>query len=392
MPISNRYKMLMPLVAAAAVIFMGCQDMAIQYYNMGIDAIEKGDTTAAVDYFEKSVQIEPNDADAHFNLGVALYGVGEYRRALAEFEIAGQTYPADPALHINLAETYTALGRFHAAKKEYEYALRRDPNNADALTGLGSLLLKTNQYEAAQEYLQQALAIRPSHGLAHISMGWVYLRTGRETEATHYFYRGLRSLPNSIDGRLGLAESFRLRGNYEDALEEYRTVYAKDRGNREAMLGMGICNTELGNLGQAKELLEKARGVDPDNPRVYRALGNYYLAKEMFTESVGNFRMAIQIDVNERESYVGLGRALDAAGLHAEAADAFERALAKKPDDAALLYRLGQVYAELDETDRAIACLEKGLTAPSGTVELERKIRALIDQLEDQRESDLESP
>ena len=162
----------------AAVALASCQDMAIVYYNQGIDAIENGDTAAAVEYFEKSVQERYSDPDAHLNLGVALLGVGEHERALREFEIASLSYPEDPELHLNMAEAYQALGRYNEARSEYEYALRRDPLLVEALSGYAGLLLDAGEFEAAEELLTAAVSERQSYWQAHLYLGWLYVWTG----------------------------------------------------------------------------------------------------------------------------------------------------------------------------------------------------------------------
>ncbi|UCG51387.1 MAG: tetratricopeptide repeat protein [Candidatus Latescibacterota bacterium] len=79
-----------------------CQDMALHYYNRGIDAMEQDDPSAAVEFFEKSLEARPSDPDTHMNLGVAYHAVGNYDAAITEFKIALDTYPSDPVLHFNM--------------------------------------------------------------------------------------------------------------------------------------------------------------------------------------------------------------------------------------------------------------------------------------------------
>lgn len=356
--------------------------MAIQYYNQGIDAIERGDTAAAVTYFEKSVQERDSDPDAHFNLGVALFGVGDYERALEEFQIASESYPDDPGLHVNLAETYRALGRHYAAKTEYEYALKRDPDIVGALTGLGQLMMQARQYEAAEEYLLRAMSLAPSDGATQLHLGWLYNYQGKYNEAAHYFFRGLRVIPNSDYGRLGLAESFLRREKYDEALPEYQKVYSRDTRNMDAIVGIGACYVATGEYVQARQILDKGVTTDADDPRPYKLLGDLNAAQEKFLEAVANYRMAVQIQDDFTDAHLGLGRVLETVGALDEAEETLLRALHHEPGNPEVLYRLGQLYATKGDVIGAESYLGRALEAAEDDFDMQRRVRETLRSLE----------
>jgi Flp pilus assembly protein TadD len=114
------------LYTALVIVIASCQDMAVHYYNMGIESLENGDTAQAVEHFRQSVQLRSDDPDARINLGCALYAQGQYEDALQEFKFALDYYPDDPQLHFNLGEAYSAMGYLQAARSEYEFALKLD--------------------------------------------------------------------------------------------------------------------------------------------------------------------------------------------------------------------------------------------------------------------------
>ncbi|MCU1298150.1 MAG: Tetratricopeptide repeat protein [Acidobacteriaceae bacterium] len=80
------------------------------YNNLGVVASRRGQKEA-VQYFQRAVNADPNDADYHFNLAVALYHFGdlagsshEVRQALAEHPTDGE---ASSLLQLTTAETGT---------------------------------------------------------------------------------------------------------------------------------------------------------------------------------------------------------------------------------------------------------------------------------------------
>jgi Flp pilus assembly protein TadD/TolB-like protein len=64
------------------------------YNNLGV-VVEHRDLKSAVEYFQKAVDADPNDADYHFNLGVELYRTGNTAEASRELREAVSLKPDD---------------------------------------------------------------------------------------------------------------------------------------------------------------------------------------------------------------------------------------------------------------------------------------------------------
>jgi Flp pilus assembly protein TadD len=370
---------LLVIVALVLAGLAACRDAAITHYNLGIDAIERGDTATAVKEFERSVYESYQDPDAHVNLGVALLGSGDAQRALSEFQIAAELAPEDVDVHVNMGEAYRALGRTQAARTEYEWALKRAPDNLGALTGYGRVLMEAGAMEQAHGEFVRALTIDPSNTTALFHMGWLYLATDRPTEGTHYFLRGLQHAPKSMYGRLGLARAYEVRNMDSEALVEYQKAYTSDSTNVDAMVGIGRCQTHQGNYVPAERMLEKALARSPENPEVLTLLGNVYLARDRRAEAVAHYRRAVQLDESNADAYLGLGTALEAEGDLAAAEEALHNALLHAPKDAAVMYRLGTVYLGMNEKSRARAYFEMAMDAVGDNPALKTNIRTGLD-------------
>jgi Flp pilus assembly protein TadD len=370
---------ILALVALAIAGLVACGDPAIHHYNLGIDALERGDTATAVTEFERSVYERYEDPDAHLNLGVALLGRGDAQRALSEFQIAAQLAPDDIDVHVNLGEAYRALGRTQAARTEYEWALKRAPDNLGALTGYGRLLMDGGSMEAAHGEFVRALTIDPANTVALFQMGWLYLDTNRPTEGTHYFLRGLQRSPHSMYGRLGLARAYEVRGMESEALVEYQKAYTADSTNVDAMVGIGRCQIRRGNYVPAERVLEKALVRAPDNPHVLTLLGDVYLARDRRAEAVAHYRRAVQLDESNADAHLGLGIALEAEGDLAAAEETLKAALLHAPTNAAVMYRLGTVYLGMNEKSRARAYFEMAMDAVGDDPALKTNIRTGLD-------------
>lgn len=369
------------LLIAASLTASGCRDSALDHYNLGIDALEHGDTTAALSHFEQSVAERPSDPDARVNLGVALLGAGQPERALQEFQRAAQQIPNDVALHVNIAEAYKALGRSQPARTEYEYALGQDPDMVEALTGYGELLVGAGQYEAATAQLLKAISLKPSYAPAQFHLGWLYIRTGRPVEGTHYFVRGLRADPASEYGRIGLAESYLARDMPADAILEFQKVYAADSTSVPAMVGIGDCQVRMEDYVHADRMLEKALRHAPHDARANKCMADGYAARGRNADAAALYREAIQQRADYADAYLGLGNVLAADGDVTEAEVALKGALLHSPHNPDVLYHLGLVYTKMENTGLARSYLEMALDAAGSDGALRARIRSALDSI-----------
>lgn len=77
---------------------------------------------------QKSVHLEPLDAEAHNNLGVTLLELGRLGEAQESFTQAGALQPGYAEAHNNLGNTLKELGRLEAAENVYKKALAMQPD------------------------------------------------------------------------------------------------------------------------------------------------------------------------------------------------------------------------------------------------------------------------
>ena len=103
---------------------------------------------------------------------------------------------------IREADRLSGSGRSVQARKLYEHALELDPKGVAALTGLGYCDLDAERFMQAVDRFNAALAIDSTNG----------------------------------DAVMGLAESYKVRGQKERAIEFYRKYLATNSGGAKAQM------------------------------------------------------------------------------------------------------------------------------------------------------------
>ena len=150
-------------------------------------------------------------------------------------------------------------------------------------------------------------------GLAAVAAAWLLTRSDPLAEAISAFEAG----------RMGIAEQ-----NLVQLVEE-------DSANVTALLYLGRIQRTQGRYVEARAVLQTAATLAPEDPDVQRELGYLFLDLNVPASAITRFRLAQELEPESVAGWVGLVRALRAAGDPSA-----EEVLARAPPEArALLTR-----------------------------------------------------
>ena len=110
---------------------------------------QTGRVTESLTALQKSVQLAPQDAEAHSNLGVTLQELGRLDEAEASCRQAIALKPDYELAHYNLGVTLQELGRLDEAEASYTQAIALKHNYPDALFNRWHLLFDKGEFDAA---------------------------------------------------------------------------------------------------------------------------------------------------------------------------------------------------------------------------------------------------
>ena len=93
--------------------------------------------------------------------------------------------------------------------------------------------------------------------------------------------------PNKSNGDAVLGLISKIEGEYPKAIKYYEKAISLNSKDAEALLDLGWIRAKQLEFSRAKDLVTRAKAVDPDNARVYKELG--YIFK-----GLGQSALAIQ--------------------------------------------------------------------------------------------------
>ncbi|KAL1915781.1 uncharacterized protein VTP21DRAFT_6540 [Calcarisporiella thermophila] len=101
------------------------------YYNMGVCYFQLGRHDDAIRSLHRSLELSPNQVDAHANLGTAYAVQGKLNQAMEHCVKAVELSPRDGELRYNLACVLDARGELERAVENYERAVEYGCDRAE---------------------------------------------------------------------------------------------------------------------------------------------------------------------------------------------------------------------------------------------------------------------
>jgi tetratricopeptide (TPR) repeat protein len=261
------------------------------------DYYVRGEYKKANIFFEKVLEIEPNNIEALNSKGISLYRLGEYEGAnscfnkvlkidpknivaLNNLEIQHYDdehatggdltvpFPHDADAWNNKGYALANLGKYKEAIKCYDRAIKVDPNNAEAWCSKGSTLHKLNKdstlhklnkYKKAIVCYDKALEIDPNYAEAWYSKGDTLDSLGKHEEAIKHFDNALKIDPDHARAWKRKGDALYKLDKYDEAIKCYDKALEIDPNYAEAWYNKGYTLGSLGKNKDADKCIKKAK-------------------------------------------------------------------------------------------------------------------------------------
>ena len=154
----------------------------------------------------KTVEISPQDFEAHYDLGVTLQELGRFEEAEVSFRQAIELKPDFIEGYYYLGIVLRGLGRLDESEASYRQALARKPDFTDAILNIGQLLFDKEEYEPALKQFDlcntkdsRARALESLYALGRIED--IYKRIEMQSDDENIRMAALASFLNKRENR-----------------------------------------------------------------------------------------------------------------------------------------------------------------------------------------------
>jgi Tfp pilus assembly protein PilF len=226
--------------------------------NYGCYLRNQGVLDAAIENFNKALQIKPDYVAALNNLGMTLRTQGKIDQAVIQWQKALDLQPYHPNVNANLGFALAMQGRYEQAIEHFNIALKVKPDLPGVNYMLADIYYQWGNHELATKNLEQAVRIKPDDVAAINNLGFFYATQGRSDEAMKMWNKALAIEPNSWYTHFNIGFALAQKDQHDLAIEHYNFALQLEPDRSEVLIKLASSYLAKGNLDQAIKITEEA--------------------------------------------------------------------------------------------------------------------------------------
>ena len=281
--------LLLSLILAATVSFIGCANVAEGTNNSNTKSAEPGAgklpvTTASeearkeflqgrdlneklliqdsIAHFDKAISLDPNFAMAELNRAlVSPTGKEFFEHLKKAVSLADKASPGEKLLILG---TEAGANGNTAKQKEYlEQLVTAFPNDERANFALAGYYFGQQEMPKAIEYYKKATELAPTFSSAFNLLGYAYRQNVDYANAEAAFRKYIELIPNDPNPYDSYAELLLKMGRFDEAITQYKKALAIDSNFLNSHFGIAAALTYQGKssdaLAELQKMTDKAR-------------------------------------------------------------------------------------------------------------------------------------
>ncbi len=292
--------------------------------------------------------------------------------------------PVDKAgayYNFSMGHLYAELAGVYGNRSEYvgkaidfyKQALKLDPGASFLFEELTDLYIQSGRLKDAVTEAEDILKREPNNLDAHRILGRIYIRMIGDTQqgkvnedmlhkATDQYEKIVAKDPKDVESWLTLGRLYRTSRNSVEAEKAYSQVLALDPENEDALTGLAIVYSDVGDTKKAIEKLQAVTNKDP-NPRTLSALATSYQQLHDYRSAAEVLRKAIDLDPENSRIKRALAYNLFNSRSFDEALKYYQEFAADDPHDTEALLRIAEIYREKRDFAKARETVDKAKAA-----------------------------
>ena len=293
------------------------------------------DWSGAQEIAETIKRINGNGGVADQILGAALGGEHKFDQSIAALQDAVAAEPSAVQPMVALVSEMIRTKQTDRAIAFLQTILKTNPNNAEALVLMGSIALVNNVPDQANNYFTAAMTRQPKNIIGYRALADLYLKQKNADAAMKVVQAGLQEMPDNVVLHMSLAGILELKQDYDGAIAQYQYVLGQQPGSMIAANNLASMladhRTDKASLEQAQALAASLRSSPV--PQFKDTLGwvdyqqrDYQAAARLLEAAVAALPDVPLIHYHLGMTYLAMGQA-------GKAADQFNTALSKGPND-----------------------------------------------------------
>ena len=147
-------------------------DYSVEDYILwGVKFHQQGDYKKAINYYDKTLELDPQSVDAYNNRGLAKSVRGDHEGAIADYNEVLELDPQCAYAYYNRGNAKSDLGHYGESFADFDKTIEIDSRFAEAYCSRGNAKLVLGNHQGAIADYDKAIEINPQHAMAWKNRG-----------------------------------------------------------------------------------------------------------------------------------------------------------------------------------------------------------------------------
>ena len=295
-------------------------------------------------------------------------------------------------LYAEMAAAYGNRGEYvNKAIEHYQTALKLDPTASFLSEELTDLYIQSGQIERAVTEAEALLKENPDNLDARRVLGRIYARmigdgnSGKInermlTKSIEQFALVTAKDPKDVDSWLTLGRLYRVAHKSPEAQSAFKKALDVDPENDEALTGLAMVYSDLGDVKSAADMLKRAGEKRPD-VNTFARLASFYENMKDYADAADAWKKAIPLAQESEQPKLKMQMGLDlvAARKLDEALSLYLSLQQEDPKELEIPWQLTEIYRQKGQYDKAQEQLDKAKAIDSGNLDVRYSEVNLLD-------------
>ena len=152
-------------------------------FLVGLANLQTSNFVGAIDFFQKTISLDPNNYGAYNNLGAAYQNLNQFNEAINIYKKLILIKPDFSEAYNNLGNCLVKLNNFNGAIKNFSKAIELNPKNFISLANLANTQKEIFKFEDAINNYKKSISLNNNYLLAINNLANTYHELRRYNEA-----------------------------------------------------------------------------------------------------------------------------------------------------------------------------------------------------------------
>jgi tetratricopeptide (TPR) repeat protein len=296
--------------------------------------LRQGNASGAVGPLQEALRNDPNNAVAHYQLGIAFDQQHDDDRAEAEWHEAVRLKPDMTESQQALAQVQLRRGDTEGLLQTAQQLINAQPPAADGFLLRSVVEISRQRFTDAESDLRKAMELAPASPAPYVQMGAMRLAQKQFGEAEKLYEQALEKDPSSAEALRGLMAAYIQDKQLDKALAAANDQIAKSPNNSSFydLLGTVLFESKKDTKG-AETALRKAVDLDKNNSNALVKLGKVQIAEGAADQALATYQQSIKDNPREVTFYILAGELYEARSQWDDAKGMYQQALNIQSDN-----------------------------------------------------------